>query len=258
MITSIVLTDKYNVGVNSNNKIKLDGHLLSLTDIPFVRYRFSKYTDEELSFIKLNKEKFKGPIHLAEVMLDENSASVLTAMDSIEGLAKFLYVTVTDFDIANGLNENAVSILSNLGDAYYDRIVIKDKTSMMYPLAAAKLMTEIEKLTGFKSYDIGMCGSTLSFRTGDEEGKACLTAVWARRIMAEYADTADIVIPTAGHECMNCCGCIQYITVSSNVEAPIVKSKGATAKEPTIKAEKGESVPKQVKPKGIPSWAAGL
>ena len=126
MVTSIVLTNKSNIGISSSNKIKVEDHLISLKDIPFIRYRFEEYGESELEFIKKNKERFKGPVHLAEINLCENIETILNNMDDIEGLAKFVYIPIDDFDIANGIKDETVELINKIGSAYYDRLIIKD------------------------------------------------------------------------------------------------------------------------------------
>ena len=269
MIASIVLKGMYNVGINSNNKIKVDGHLLSLSDVPFVRYRFDKYGEAELEFIKQNKTRMKGPVHLVEVPLYDGCAEVFDKIETMGGIARFLYIDVDDADINSGLKEETKNLLYKLveADSFFDRVMLKDKSTLIYPMAAEKLKLQVVDALGniVEAKDIGVCGSPLSFRHSDIEGQACLTAVWARKIMAEYADSADIVIPTASHECMSCCGCIQYLTVTEDIPAPLSAKEKSAAKK-AENAEKGESKekkekapkepkePKIVKPKRFGVW----
>lgn len=239
MVASIVLTGKYTIGINGNNKIKVKDKLLATSDIPFIRYRFDSYGEDELEFIKANKKRFTEPVHLAEVILGDNTKTELDALDNIEQLAKFLYVPISDADVATGLSDETVARLENITECYYDRIMLKDNTSMLYPLAAEKLKLDIKNITGFRPGDMGICGSPLSFRNGDEVGQACLTAVWARKIMADYSDNDAIVVPSASHENMSCCGCIQYFVVDTDLPAPLSsKEKSAAKKE---KVENGDS-----------------
>ena len=52
MITSIVVKDKYTIGMNSSRKIKLGDNVLSVDkEVPFIRYRFSTYADTEFTYI---------------------------------------------------------------------------------------------------------------------------------------------------------------------------------------------------------------
>ena len=248
MIASLVLTGKYNVGISESGKVKIDGNTLSLKDIPFIRYRFDHYGEEEIKFINENMTKFVGPVHLAEVTICDNVIDILEKMNT--KLAKFVYIPLDDEIVATSkLPDNVTSVLEEFDDdTPCDRIMIKDNTSMMYPLLANRYKLLIEDATGctFESKDIGVCGSTLSFRSDDTPGQACLTAVWARRIMAAYADNDDIVVPTASHECMNCCGCIQYLVVNEDIPAPSsAKKKSAETKAKSNNS--GEPKPKKEK-----------
>lgn len=264
MITSIVITDKYSIGVNSNNKIKVDGHLISISEIPFIRYRFENYGQAEIDYIKSNQDKFKGPIHMAEIKLKPGCSDILESMEDMEYLVKFIYVEVDDFDIANGLKDETVELLESITDYFFDRVMIKDNSSMMYPLAAERLKIAIEQALGntVQASDIGVCGSPLSFRHSDVEGQACLTAVWARKLMAEYSESDDIVVPSASHECMTCCGCIKYLVVNTDLPAPLsTKEKSAANSEKKVKEpkeSKESKEPKKVtklpKPKGFVDW----
>ena len=51
--------------------------------------------------------------------------------------------------------------------------------------------------------------------------------------MGKYSAVADVALPTANHQCMNCCGCIRYIVIDSDTVAPIEtasKQKATKAK----------------------------
>lgn len=241
MVASLVLTGQYNVGLNSNGKTKVDGHLLSLTDIPFVRYRFGTYAKEQYEYILKNMEKFKDQIHLIEMNLEPGIVESIEAFHSVfdpaeksEKIAKFLYISVDDEVKANGLSEETINLLKSVSEEYFDRIMLKDNTTELYEIAADRIKIQIENaLDGLvSSRDIGICGSPLSFRSNDTEGQACLTAVWARKIMSEYAENPDITIPSASHECMTCCGCTRYFVISEDIPAPLSsKEKAANNKD---------------------------
>lgn len=247
MVSSLVLTGKYTIGINSKNKIKVDGHLLSLDDIPFIRYRFSEYGEAEIKFIRENKEKFRRPVHLVEITLGPNTKDIIEELESIDKLVKFVYVPVDDNDIKDGLSDTKQKYLQNIEDCNIDRIMLKDKAEMMYPIAAERIKIEIEDACGFLASDIGVCGSCLSFRCGDEPGQACLTAVWARNIMAEYAEDDDIVVPSASHENMDCCGCIRYLIVNSDCPAPLSTKEKSANKTKSSDTNKQQSKSKEAK-----------
>ena len=82
MVTSLVLTGTYNIGI-SNDKIKTpDGVTINLKDVPFIRYRFSKYGDTEIDFIKQNMQKFNC-LHIAEITVDEDTIDTIEAVRDI-------------------------------------------------------------------------------------------------------------------------------------------------------------------------------
>ena len=251
MIVSIVLTGKYNIGINSNNKIKVNDKLIAINEIPFIRYRFEHYGDEEINFIQRNKEKFKGPVHLVEVTINENVVNELNAISKIENLAKIIYVPVNDDDTTNGLSDEKLDWLKAISDNdfEFDRVMLKDKATMLYALSAEKLKYEVAEALDdiVEPSEIGVCGSPLSFRNSDVEGQACITAIWARAILANHTNNPDMPTPTATHECMDCCGCTKYLIVDRDLPAPLsVKEKSENKKSKETNKDNKE---KEVKPK---------
>ena len=82
MVTSIVLTDCYSIGINGSKKFKVNDNVLSVEkDIPFVRYRFNQYTDREFNYIREMMQKFTNSTHLVEINLNENTEGI-TIIDS--------------------------------------------------------------------------------------------------------------------------------------------------------------------------------
>ena len=256
MISSIVLTGCYDIGVNASGNIKLDGHIFSPEkDIPFIRYRFENWGEEQYNYVKAMQQKFKNVTHLAEVILDVNSYNVVSKLKEIDNLAVYVYMTITDDVVANSaFDEASVSNLGSLNGLGVDRVCLKDKSTTLDTVAATKIINQLSKVIrmGAKTGadDFAICGSPLSF-----DGCACLTAVKARELMSKYNASSDVALPSANHQCMNNCGCIRYIVVSDNVPAPadahVKKEKADTnkvAKEPKVKDEK-EPKEKKTKPK---------
>lgn len=228
LITSIVLTGCHNIGVNNNNKIKIDDNIIAMKEIPFVRYRFNSYGESEIKFIERNMKRFVGPVHMAEIPLSVNTNTEAEALDGLGNIVKFLYIDVTDSDIENGFSADTIDLLENLGDAYFDRYMLKDKSSQMYQIAADRLKDQIADILDVEPEEIGVCGSPISFRGSEGEiGQACLTAVKARELLAEYSENVDLV-PSANHECMDCCGCIRYIVVEHDIPAMANKQTKST------------------------------
>lgn len=257
MVTSIVLTGMYNIGISDSGKIKTpDGVTINIKDIPFVRYRFNSYGEDELNFIKKNKEKFPC-VHLVEIPLNNDATNIAEAIEDMdENIARIVYVTITDEEVKNGLTDKQIELLEAIGEYEVDRIMLKDKSSSMYELALDKLKKQAAKASGFEIQDIGCCGGPCSFYNQN----ACLTAVHAREILARYSERDDIVVPSANHEgnfdkietqepCVNRCGCIRYHVYNSDMPAPISKS----VKEKKVSTKKssntGNKEKKAKKPK---------
>lgn len=256
MVSSLVLTGTYTIGMSGSGKIKVEDNILAIKNIPFIRYRFGNYGDTELEYIKNMKEKFKGPVHLAEVTIGPRAAEELKHLSEINSLARFLYIPVnnSDGDIPQEVYDllgEIVEVEKGVNQPLYDRIMIKDTNSYLYPLLASQVKMKISKATGFNQFDIGVCGSTFSFKGGTSDvGDCCLTAVKARELLAKYSESDEIMVPTASHESMSCCGCIRYMVVSSDLESP--GSTGSRGAGNRVKKEKTDmpSEPKAPKIKG--------
>ena len=229
MITSIVLKDRYNIGVDNNERFQLGDNKVKLDEVPFVRYRFENFTEKDKDYITGMMNKFKYSAHLAEVTIKEGfEEQVRFLNDAFENLIVFLYVPITDEMVTNNsLGEREIGLLGRLDSMMvYERIMLKDNSNSLYLVSANKLKKQVESLTGFSAREIGICSSPLSF--GED---ACLTAVRARALESMYVENDKCAIPSANHECMNCCGCIRYNIIEHDLEAPIgKKNAGGSAK----------------------------
>lgn len=224
MVTSIVFTGKHNVGVE-NEKFMLGGDKNSIKDVPFVRYRFDNYTQEEIEYIKRQQLKFKYSTHLAELQLSSLTAEQIGLITSqIENIAIFIYVPITDTEVSVGLSAEIIENLKSIASSMYDRIMLKDKSTSLYLVSANNLKAQIASVIGIKAEEIGICGSPLSFGT-----EPCLTAIKARELISLYSLNDGCAIPSANHQCMNTCGCIRYVVISSDVPAPVSKKKTSTS-----------------------------
>lgn len=236
MITSILLTGMYNIGINKNNKIQTpDGITVDIKDIPFVRYKFDSYGEAQIEFIKKNIERFPC-VHLIEIDLNEHTFEVLERIekDNIR-IAKFIYITATKETVITGITQETENLLNKLMDYEFDSLNIRDPESLLYPMALSNIKSRIREITGLRDTEIGVCGGPCCFY----DGNACLTAVKAREILAIYTkDVDNVVVPSSNHEgninsiddqdsITNKCGCIRYYTFNSDVEAPVCKEKKA-------------------------------
>lgn len=242
MITSLRIHDTYDIKVNTQSKFKVGDNVLSADkDIPFVRYHFDKYTDSEILYIKGMKTKFSKSTHLAEVMLNENTCDVLGMLNEIENVAKYVYYNISEETVqACGFADNETAMFKNISimKSSIDRIMLKDKSSSLDLVTARKIIKQVSTLTGVHEDNIGICSSPISF--GE---LACLTAVRARELMSKYSTISDVALPSANHQCMNCCGCIRYIDIMSDTELVEAAKTKAVAKksEPKEKTEKSNT-----------------
>lgn len=255
MVCSLVYTDCHSVGSNKANKIKIGDTSLSIdNDIPFVRYRFTEYNDRQFEFIKECKGRFVRSTHLVEMNIDDNIVLTLQRVIELGNVAKYVYIDVIEEDVkasgivSESIRQNIVKMAQYI--QYVDRIMIRDKSDTLDACTTQKIFDQIRGLiqsTGIKAPSLntfGVCSSPLSF--GEY---ACLTAVKARELMSKYSEFSDVALPSANHQCMNCCGCIRYIIVDKDYEAPAETSTVKEKKEKKVK-EKTESNTVQEKAKG--------
>ena len=234
MVTSIVLTGTYKIGISATGKIKTpDNITIDLKDIPFVRYRFQTYGEEQYKFIQENKKNFPC-VHIVEIELDTNTVDIInkiTEMDDMIG--KIVYIPINDNHIINGFSDEELQLIKDVSDCEFDRLAIKDKSTTLQSIALTKLKKQVSGASGIEENEIAVCGGAYCFMNGN----ACLTAVRAREMLAKYSERDDVVVPSANHEgkidavdsndvCTNKCGCIRYHIYNSDMPAPASKSVG--------------------------------
>jgi len=213
MVTSLVLTGAHRVDIVNGFVDLGSDEKISVKNIPFVRYKLDTYNKEELEYIKNMKIKFKHSCHMAEVRVDKDISEYLENIHQIENLVTLIYLEITDDTVKNGLNDDQKLWLSNLSDFSIDRYMIKDCSNTLNIIKAESLKKEIKGLIKLKNLDIGICSSPYSF----DGRSACLTALKARELSAEYAENDEVALPTSNHECMDRCGCIKYTVISKDI-----------------------------------------
>jgi len=246
MVTSIKLKGKYNIGVNSSNQINAFDTNVSLKDIPFIRYDFGTYSAEDTEYIRNCVEKFKLSTHLIQYMVSPNIMSDLENTKEFLGrMAKYLYFVIEQNDMLNGSLKQADLVLAQqaLSVTKFDRIMIIDKTQSMDMANAKKIMADTAKLLGIKIDDIGICDSPLCLN----EQLACLTALKARELATIYNQSIEVALPTANHQCMNCCGCMRFFEVTSDIEAPADNKVKKTTTKKNNETTTNEDKPKAPK-----------
>lgn len=254
MITSIVLTGTHKIGIDSYGKFMVGDVKVSTKEVPFVRYRFDNFADKELDYIKEMKKTFNFSAHMAEVTIGEDTVETLNKIGNIGNIVRFVYIPVDDTDVLDGFSEEKMELFKSILGINIDRLMLKDKSTNLDTVASLRLKKQLNTLLNIPVGEIGVCSSPLSF-----DGKnACLTAVKARELSAEYAESDEVALPSSNHECMNCCGCIRYHLFNCDVEAPIAK-KGTGGTKTSTKEKKestGEKSKATKKPaaKGIMKW----
>lgn len=231
MVTSLVLKNKYTIGVDSADKIMVGDTKVKIKEVPFIRYRFDSFSEEDTAYIKSTMAKFIYSGHLAEVVIKDGFEKEVEYLnDTFENMAVFLYLPITDEHVTScELTTHDIELLEKIDNSMiYDRIMLKDASETLYLVSANKLKQQVAKVTGVSASEMGICGSPLSF--GED---ACLTAVRARALASIYVENENCAIPSANHECMSCCGCIRYYVVESNIAAP-VGSKGARGRKTKV------------------------
>jgi hypothetical protein len=228
MLANLKIKGKYKIPI-ANNKIKIGEESLSLKEIPFIRYDFGSYGEDEVDYIKYMREKFISSVPLVEFQLSDNILSEIELFD--EDTIKYVYTNITDEDIDNGtLGEWRLNLFVDIMEKeYINSIVLVDNTTKLTRPHIIKFKKEImdycKSFNSFSSDYIAVCNSPFSF--GDD---ACLSAIKARQLLSEYSEKDECAIPSARHECMECCGCMRHLIVDKDIVA--VSTKKVTSKAP--------------------------
>ena len=228
MVTNLLLTGKYNVGV-ANDKCIVNGEETSIKEIPFLRFRLQEYGDEEIEYMKQMLGKFKHSVGICEMDLNADTQDIATkVVNSLERVAVYMYIDVDDTVVRNlCFPEEIMEALGTISNIY-DRVMLRDRSTMLHLVAANTLIDIVAKqlkLDNLKNKEdvIGICSSPLSF--GES---CCLSAKKARDLLSCYSATDDIKIPSANHQNMNTCGCIRHFTVCEDTAAPVCKASSNT------------------------------
>ena len=116
--------------------------------------------------------------------------------------------------------------------------MLVDKTTNLDMVNAKKIISKLAKELTVKQEDIGICSSPLCMN-GE---LACLTSLKARELAAIYSSNTEVALPSANHQCMNCCGCMRFFDINSDTVAPEdkvvkkAKSVSSNSKETTKKS----------------------
>lgn len=237
MIQSIKLYKTYNIIVGQDGKFLYNGIKMNIKEVPIVRIDFEHYGDNEIKYIEDTRKIFKYSIVLLELKSDRLTGEDLEHIKAVsKECAIYVYADIYDSDIDNGLSlddrETAVSIYDIIDSIGADGICLVDKSTKLNTVTAGILIEDISEQYMIDSEKVSICSSPLSCM-----GYACLTAVKARALMAEYSTVDDVPLPTANHE-KSCCGCIQYMVIEHDTEMAPQKSSNGNKSETVKKVKK--------------------
>jgi len=252
LITCIKFKGCYDINSNNTGKVKLGENVVSIeNDIPIIRYSFDKWTDKEYAYVEKMQQIFTKSTHVAEVNLDLNTYNVVSRLNENKKLAVFVYVKITDDDVARcGVEEEVELNLSGINGLDVYQVCLKDNSRTLDTVTAEAIIKKLSKVSRIKPTSFALCSSPLSFN-----GSACLTAVKAREIMSKYGDSTDVALPSANHQCMNECGCIRYFEVTSDLEAPPISGK---VKKDGDTKDKEKTTSKKPSKNAVTPWAFRL
>lgn len=254
MVSSLLFTQPVNIEVSqSGGFILATGEELDTNSVPAVRYRFHDFKLEELEFIKKCLTLFPKSLHIAELRYDGNYEQEIQILNSLEYVAIFLRISLTDTDVSlerlapekmaklTLLNRTSETIRRPLIN-FVDKLVLVDNSNTLYMLSAHRIRTFVANEFKIKERRVTFCDSPM---TQIEADSACLSASLARELGAEYGQTEDMVIATNALEGHNCsptcaCNCIKHIIVFEDIKAqsgkPTVKVKKDLSDIPSTKA----------------------
>lgn len=265
MITSLKFSKIVNVKLGDNGKFRVDDNenVLTLKDIPAVRYKFEQYGDEEIAFINGMHNKFKHSVHVVELdVMEHDVYDVYTRIHNVvNNIATIVHINVDDSHAENRkftLLEQTK--LAGLKSVPINRVMLHDKSVKLDYQGLSSLKDQLVKLTGMPMKDVGCCGSPY---TSSEN--CCMNAAIAREWSAKYNKDGEGSLPSANHNSKESnCGCLRYILVTEGIKEVIgeVKKKtdsfmnapedGESTKE---KKEKTPKEPKAKRPKNVvPAW----
>ena len=252
MVTSLKFESMLNVSINKYGKFLLNENVTSVKEVPFIRYEFDRYTDVEIDYINKMLGKFSLSGHMAEVELNENSVeSIINLREKVGNIAIYLYLDVYDEDVRElnlvTLNtEHLKNVLPYI--KMIDRVMLRDNSTTLHNFSYVSMKNNLKIILKIKDDKIGICNSPLSI--GKE---CCLSAVKARELAAKYALSSDCTLPSAFHEGTDCCGCIRYVKVETDITCQETVKVKKEPKEKKIKEvrEVKEKVVKKKMPKNV-------
>lgn len=257
MVTSLKFTKAltFNLGKTDKFKCSTNDTVLSIKDIPAIRYNFTEYGDTELGFIRAMLGKFRYSLHVVEFDISSHALD-LDKFQEFSNLAYILHIPI----YAESVNERTFGqdIEQKMQEhpefiSRMDRFVITDKSDNLDYMTLNALMFRLDKLVHCGLSKIGCCNSP--FTTSEN---SCLSALTTRELSAKYTIESDAVLPSSNHNRLeNNCGCLRYITIEQEL-IPVYKavsSKETKETKETKDGKRGQESKAKKLPKGVmPMW----
>lgn len=257
MITGLKFIGVHNVELGSTGKFKLAGteKVLSMKDIPAVRYRLSAYGEREFDFIMKMKQVFPNSVHAVECNIDQ-AFDVVTTLSERDSMFVFIvHMPLSDAHArSKSFTDEEMDMLAGLKDLPIDRIMFDDNSTTLDYIAISTLTTIARKASDLRPSDIGVCGSPFT----DAES-CCMSAAMAREWSAKYVSVPCEALPSGNHNNEGrCCGCFRYETVNCDIVSVAPESKVMNEPEDADEKETKEKKTSTPKPKYAPEWKGSL
>ncbi len=258
MITGLKFIGVHDVKLGSTGKFKLAGteKVLSIKEIPAIRYRLSAYEEREIDFIMDMKKTFPNSVHAVECSVEQSFDAVKALSEKDNTFVFIVHISLNDTHAMNkSFSDEELDMIQSLKDLPIDRIMFDDNSTTLDYIAFSTLTTIVRKATGMRPTDIGICGSPFT----DAE-TCCMSAALAREWSAKYVTNPCEALPSGNHNNEGrCCGCFRYETINCDIVP--VEGEAKVMNEPEsdedVKEhkEKKQSTPK---PKYAPEWKGSL
>lgn len=216
-------------------------------EVPFVRYHFPNKVWDSLKepeclidFTKYLIEKakqFNYSCHMVECPLERVDELLmwLASEPNYDWTKQFVFFVRARLDAE--VDYNAIRQAYQKMSGYsVEGIIMEDKSMVLTLRELQEVLKKVAKTCGIAEHQVRLCGSAFCY--GSES--SCLTAIYARELMAKKLLPDDAPTPSANNQDMTHCSCISYVNIEEDiVVAPKASNgNGAKKKESTGLAEK--------------------
>lgn len=239
MITGIVFDKIVKVQLSAGDKFKVGKEKVGTNEVPYVRYKFDGYTEDEINFIKAMKKIFVHAVHIVDVNLQDSGVAdyVEFVRANVENVCLFGCYTLDDSS-----KDDLESVLQDFRDctvlSVLEKVVLKDETTYMMLPHFDNIKKQLFRTTGIDN--VSICSSPA---TTDEN--CCISAEYSRHLASRYGDEETVnVVATYQTKGLGC-HCVRYVVINED----IVKCNGDKAGSSNKEANKKDGGSKESKSK---------